>query len=188
MAPTCHSLSHTSPCAAQCAVMAADASRSSTPFCIAVVEGDPVFSAVGRRQVDHAPLPELATCLTSVYASPSSSSPSSVRHEWRLSSSRSSTDSASFFAWISNPSHPKLLHIPSFLPNPTKPSPHESINNRDGLRAWSDNYQGLMDLLNKLSCWSIDWSNLIGLGGYSQVLSNQNLSKHRIHNNKNRLV
>ena len=29
MAPTCHSLSHTSACAAQCAVMAADASRSS---------------------------------------------------------------------------------------------------------------------------------------------------------------
>ena len=84
MGPTYHSLTLSSPCAAQCAVMAADASRSSTPLCIAVVEGDPVFSAVGRRQVDHAPLPELATCLTSVYASPSSSSPSSVRHGRRL--------------------------------------------------------------------------------------------------------
>ena len=64
--------------------MEAEVSRSSPPLCVAVVEGDPVFPAVGRRQVDHAPLPELATCLTSVYASPSSSSPSSVRHERRL--------------------------------------------------------------------------------------------------------
>ena len=35
------------------------------PRCVvAVVEGDPDFPAFERRQVDHAPLPELATCLT----------------------------------------------------------------------------------------------------------------------------
>jgi len=43
--PTCHSLTLPFPCAAQCAVMKTEVSRSSTPLCVAVVEGDPVFPA-----------------------------------------------------------------------------------------------------------------------------------------------
>ena len=45
MGPTCHSLTLPSPCAAQFAVMKTEVSRSSTPLCVAVVEGDPVFPA-----------------------------------------------------------------------------------------------------------------------------------------------
>ena len=47
-------------------------------------ESLPRFPGRRRRQVDHALFPELATYITFVYASPSSSSPSSVRHERRL--------------------------------------------------------------------------------------------------------
>ena len=45
MGPTCHSLTLPFPCAAQCAVTKTEVSRSSTPLCVAVVEGGPVFPA-----------------------------------------------------------------------------------------------------------------------------------------------
>ena len=81
MDPTCHTLTLPSPCAAPSAVMEAEAFPKLPRCVVAVVEADPVFPAVERRQVDHAPLPELATCLTSLCDSSSSSPPPSVRHE-----------------------------------------------------------------------------------------------------------
>ena len=90
------------------------------PRCVvAVVEADPVFPAIERRQVIHALFPELATCLAPSYASPCSPSPSSARHGRRLSSSCSSAESASSAPRISNPPQPKLDNLPSFLLDPS---------------------------------------------------------------------
>ena len=65
------------------------------------------------------PSPELATCLTSLCASPCSPSSSSARHGRRLSSSCSSAESASSAPRISNPPQPKLDNLPSFLLDPS---------------------------------------------------------------------
>ena len=125
MAPTCQSLSLSSPCFSLCCTVRSNGAPSSpeAPTAMPCRRGGR-SRFPGRRASPSRPrrLPELATCLHSRSRSPSSSSPSSVRHEWRLSSSRSSADSASFFPWILNPSHPNLLHLPSFLPSPSKPS------------------------------------------------------------------
>ena len=58
------------------------------------------------------------TCAHSSSLSLSVHSPSpSRRHEWSVSSSHSPAESASSPPWISNPPHPKLNHLPSFLLN-----------------------------------------------------------------------
>ena len=115
-----------SPWASQCAVMASDASRSS-PLRRCRRGGRSRFP--GRRASPSRPrrLPELATCLTSLCASPCSPSPSFARHGQRLSSSCSSAESASSAPRISNPPQPKLDNLPSFLSNPAKPSPEPHL-------------------------------------------------------------
>jgi len=107
-----------SPWASQCAVMASDASRSS-PLRRCRRGGRSRFP--GRRASPSRPrrLPELATCLTSLCASPCSPSPSFARHGQRLSSSCSSAESASSAPRISNPPQPKLDNLPSFLLDPS---------------------------------------------------------------------
>ena len=87
----------------------------------------PRCSAIGRRQIDHAPLPELTTCLHSRSPFRSSSSPCSVRHGRRLSSSRSPARFASFPPWIPNPLHPKLIYLPSLLLDPSIASPIDQV-------------------------------------------------------------
>ena len=57
MGPTCHTLPLPSPCAAQFVVMEATVSRSLPAAMRAVVESDPYFPAVERRQVVHDAFP-----------------------------------------------------------------------------------------------------------------------------------
>ena len=83
MDPTCHTPTSHLP-VLHVAVMAPRALPKLPAAVLAVVEADPGFPAVERRQVDHAPLPELATCLTLLCDLSSSSSPLSVRHERHL--------------------------------------------------------------------------------------------------------
>ena len=81
MAPTCHSLSLSSPCS-PCAARrsnGADAPEAS-PLRVAVVEADPVFPASVVAKSSMTPS-ELTTCLTLLCDSSSSSPPPSVRHE-----------------------------------------------------------------------------------------------------------
>ena len=53
MDPTCHTLTLPSPCAAPSAVMEAEAFPKLPRCVVAVMEADPVFPAVERRQVVH---------------------------------------------------------------------------------------------------------------------------------------
>ena len=82
MGPTCQSLSLSSSCFSLCATVRSnggEASRSS-PLRVAVVEADPVFPAGVVAKSSMTPS-ELATCLTLLCDSSSSSPPPSVRHE-----------------------------------------------------------------------------------------------------------
>ena len=119
MDPTCHTLTLPSPCAAQFAVMAHRRLPKPPRRCACRRGGRSRFC--GRRTSPTRPrrLPELATCLTSLCASPCSPSPSSARHGRRLSSSCSSAESASSAPRISNPPQTKLDNLPSFLLDPS---------------------------------------------------------------------
>ena len=78
MGPTCQSLTLSSPCFFLCrmfAVMALRALPKPPPLCLAVVEGDPVFPAVGRRQVAHAAFPSSPLAFTPSCALSLSSTP-----------------------------------------------------------------------------------------------------------------
>ena len=72
-------------------------------------------SPYAASKASTSPPPTLTHSLT-ISLSVHSSSPSR-RHERSMSSSRSPAESASSPPWISNPPHPKLNHLPSFLLN-----------------------------------------------------------------------
>ena len=114
MDPACHTLTLPSPCAAQFAVMEAEAfpklPRCALPSWRTIPFSRPVSSPSRPRR-----LTELTTCLTPIYDSPSSPSPPWVRHGWRLSSSRSPARFASSSSYLPNPLYQKFLHDPSFL-------------------------------------------------------------------------
>ena len=71
------------------------------------------YAELKSRTSLHPPAPTLPFSLSLLVHSPSPSR----RHEWSVSSSRSPAESASSPPWISNPPHPKLNHLPSFLLN-----------------------------------------------------------------------
>ena len=71
---------------------------------------------VRRIEGEHLPSTHPRPLSYSLSLSVHSSSPSR-RHERSMSSSRSPAESASSPPWISNPPHPKLNHLPSFLLN-----------------------------------------------------------------------
>ena len=81
MDPTCHTLTLPSPCAAPSAVMEADAFPKLPRCVVAVVEADPVFPAVERRQVAHDAFPSSPPASLPFTPFRSSPSPPCVRHE-----------------------------------------------------------------------------------------------------------
>ena len=96
---------------------------------VAVVEADPGFPAVGDTAKSPTTSPELATCPHSrLRLAPLSFSFSFPgRHERRVSKLTVSSRFASSAPRIPNPPQPKLDNLPSFLPNPAKPSPEPHL-------------------------------------------------------------
>ena len=120
MAPTCHTITLPSPCAAQGAVW-----RPRSPEAPTAVRcrrgGRSRFSGRRTSPSRSRRLPELATCLHSflrplVY-------PQSSRTEQAGYSTRSKNP-ATKSPWISNPARPRLIHLSSFLPSYSNISPN----------------------------------------------------------------
>ena len=125
MDPTCHTPTSLLP-VLHVAVMARALPKLPTAV-LAVVDAVPGFPAFGDAAKSPTTSPELATCPHSRLRLASLPFSFPGRHERRVSKLTVSSRFASSAPRIPNPPQPKLDNLPSFLPNPAKPSPEPHL-------------------------------------------------------------